>query len=97
MASSLPNDRKYSSREGDQRIGSGGDEKLGGPRPPFEDESLAPMVDWDVLTALVRRELTREQARQIYQWIYSFQSWSDAHAEVLVDEFRAKQTRTDHP
>ena len=56
--------------------------------PTFEDESLAPEVDREVLVSLVRRQLSREHARLVYQLVYSFQSWSDAHNEELIKEFR---------
>ena len=54
----------------------------------FRDDNLAPEVDRDVLTALVRRELPYEQAQLVYELIYSFRSWSEAHTEVLIEEFR---------
>lgn len=65
-------------------------ERLHAMPPAFEDESLAPEVDRDVLVALVRRELPQEQARLVYWLIYAFKSWSDAHNDVLVEEFRSQ-------
>ena len=58
--------------------------------PPgeFQDESLAPEVDHDLLRALVRRELTEETARGVYHLIHSFRSWNEAHAQILIEEFR---------
>lgn len=54
----------------------------------FLDESLAPEVDRDLLQALVRRELPEADARLVYRLIHSFQSWNEAHTQVLIEEFR---------
>lgn len=54
----------------------------------FKDESLAPEVDHDLLRALVRHELDEPTARSVYEFIYSFKSWNEAHTEILSDEFR---------
>ena len=61
--------------------------------PPrqFQDESLAPEVDRELLQALVRRELTEETARAVYHLIHSFRSWNEAHAQILIEEFRRTQ------
>jgi hypothetical protein len=60
----------------------------------FEDESLAPPVDEGLLTALVRRQLSRDEARDVYKLIYAFESWNSAHTRILVAELR-NQNRTD--
>ena len=57
-------------------------------QPAFRDECLAPEVDRELLLGLVRRELSEEEAREVYRLIYSFMSWHEAHAEMLVEEFR---------
>lgn len=57
-------------------------------RKRFEDESLAPPLDEALLTALVRRELTQDEARGVYQLIYAFESWNSAHARILIAELR---------
>ena len=54
----------------------------------WQDERLAPPVDEELLRALVRRELSTEEAREVYRRIHSFRSWSEAHARILVKEFR---------
>jgi hypothetical protein len=54
----------------------------------YEDESLAPPVDDALLTALVRRELSRDEARDVYKLIYAFESWNAAHTRILIAEFR---------
>lgn len=56
----------------------------------FEDESVAPEVDCDVLSSLVRGELPEDQARLIYRLVYSFKSWCDAHSEILIKEARKR-------
>ena len=88
MAPETPNDRESSPDEPAERSMAQWLEQLQAAPPAFEDESLAPEVDRKVLVSLVRRQLSREHARLIYQLIYSFQSWSDAHDEVLIEEFR---------
>jgi hypothetical protein len=60
-------------------------------KPPFRDEALAPKVDYALIKALVRRELSPADARAVYRLVYSFKSWSDAHIDALVRDFqRAK-------
>lgn len=59
-------------------------------RKRFEDEALAPEIDCDLLTALVRRQLPDEQARLVYHLVETFRSWNDAHAEILAAEFRRR-------
>ena len=55
----------------------------------FEDDSLAPPVDVSLLTAVVRRELSRDEARDVYELIYAFESWNAAHTRILVAELRS--------
>lgn len=57
-------------------------------RAAFRNEDLAPAVDRNLLLALVRRQLSPNQARSVYQRIHAFRSWSEAHAEILIAEFR---------
>lgn len=54
----------------------------------FQDDGLAPEVDYQLLRALVRRTLTEDKARSAYRLIHSFQSWNEAHQRVLAQEFR---------
>jgi hypothetical protein len=60
-------------------------------RPPFRDERLAPDVDHILLLALVRDELPERTARDVYRFINSFKSWSDAYCDLLVREYHATQ------
>jgi hypothetical protein len=53
-------------------------------RKGFEDESPVPPLDEDLLKALVRRELSPDEARDVYQLIYAFESWNLAHARILI-------------
>lgn len=59
----------------------------------FRDEDLAPEVDRELLWALVRQELEEHTARAVYRLVYSFQSWNDAHTEILVGEFHRREGR----
>lgn len=56
------------------------------PEPEFFDESLAPAVNEAVLRSLVRQELPVNGARAVYRLVYSFRSWHEAHAKVLLEE-----------
>lgn len=58
--------------------------------PVFEDESIAPEVAHEVLLALARGELPDDQARLIYRLVYTFKSWRDAHAEILIKELHKR-------
>ncbi|MEX2118237.1 MAG: hypothetical protein WD847_01400 [Pirellulales bacterium] len=57
-------------------------------RPAFMDEKLAPKIDFELLTKLVRRELPGPIADSVYQLIYAFQSWNFAHYEILMAEHK---------
>ena len=59
----------------------------------FLDESLAPQVDQELLAALVRQELPEEDARLVYRLIHSFQSWSEAHTQIVAAEFRRRHAK----
>jgi hypothetical protein len=60
---------------------------LGMPDPVFRDESFAPTVDRELLTRLVRSELSEPEARAAYRLIHSFKSWTTAHTEILIAEY----------
>lgn len=51
-------------------------------------ECMAPEVDHDLLLLLVRRELAEEAASLAFRLIYSFESWRNAHADLIAEEFR---------
>lgn len=57
-------------------------------------ESLAPAVDRDLLRALVRKQLSQPEARNVYQLIYGFEEWNSAHQEILIDEQRNRSRST---
>jgi len=61
----------------------------------FLDESLAPPVDDELLIALVRRQLSRDEARDVYELIYSFRSWNAAHNRILITESRTQNSNDD--
>ena len=64
---------------------------LGMPEPVFRDESQAPTVDRDLLTQLVRGELSEPVARAVYRLIHSFKSWTEAHTEILISEYHRRR------
>ncbi len=53
----------------------------------FSDESLAPDIDLDLLCSLVRQELVEAEERLVHRLIICFESWRDAHNEILIQEF----------
>ena len=77
--------------DGEDRLDPGLLEGMADPAREFQDESLAPEVDYDLLRALVRKEVTEQTARAIYHLIHSFKSWNEAHAQLLIEEFRRTQ------
>ncbi len=58
------------------------------------DDRQAPPVDPRLLLRLVRQELAEDQVRAVYRLIFSFRSWSLAHDELLIAEFRRRQIET---
>lgn len=64
---------------------------LGLPEPQFQDESLAPELDRELLIRLARRELPEKYARLAYRLIHSFASWRNCYADLVAEEFRSKQ------
>lgn len=75
----------------------GGDEEfrslwaeLGLPEPEFLDESRAPPVNRELIEKLMRNELPRKAADEVYGCIVLFQSWSDAHKQVVDEELRRR-------
>jgi hypothetical protein len=59
--------------------------ELGLPEPEFLDESRAPPVDRDLIRKMMRRELPKKAADEVYRYIMLFRNWSEAHKEI-VDE-----------
>jgi hypothetical protein len=53
----------------------------------FSDESLAPEIDLGLLRSLVRRELAEADERLVHRLTICFESWRDAHNEILTKEF----------
>jgi hypothetical protein len=64
---------------------------LGMPEPVFRDEAQAPTVDNELLVKLVRGELPERSARAVYRLVHSFKSWTNAHAQVVIAEYRRDQ------
>jgi hypothetical protein len=55
----------------------------------FSDESLAPLVEHDLLLAHARRQLNQADAGLTQRLIVCFKSWQDAYNEILIAELRA--------
>jgi hypothetical protein len=55
----------------------------------FSDASLAPEVEWDLVRALVRKQLDESDSCLVQRLIVCFESWRDAHNEVMIEEFRS--------
>jgi hypothetical protein len=71
-------------------------EALGLPEPRRSDDQIAPAVDRDLLVRLVRKQLPDDAARALYRLIHAFQSWNDAYAEVVVENFRRSQGESEN-
>ncbi len=61
----------------------------------FSENAHAPEVDLDLLRALVRLQLTESEARLVHHLIVCFESWQEAHREVLTQEFLRRNDTPD--
>jgi hypothetical protein len=41
--------------------------------------------------ALVRKELPRARAREVYRLIHTFAEWNEAHTRLLAEEFQRRR------
>lgn len=58
-------------------------------RPPaFQDESLDPAVDAELIRRLVTGTLSPDEARAAYLLVYSFHSWNAAYVQALIADAR---------
>ena len=72
---------------------------LGLPKPQPLERGQAPPVDWTLLRRLTRQDLPEQTARMAFRMINAYPEWSEAHAQVLIEEFKARHRRsgiTDH-
>lgn len=65
--------------------------ELGLPEPTPIADGQAPPVDWTLLRRLVRKELPEQAARMTFSLIHAYQEWNAAHAQLLVEEFKARR------
>ena len=63
--------------------------ELGLPEPERLD--AGPPVDWELLRRLARQELPEQATRIVYGLIHRYRGWNDAHAKILVEEFKARR------
>lgn len=62
--------------------------ELGLPEPEFLDESRAPPVKHDLIRQMMRDDLPKKAADEVYRYILLFRSWSDAHKEIVNELLR---------
>lgn len=65
--------------------------ELGMTEPEPLADGRAPPVEWTLLRRLVRQELSERAARVAYGLIHTYPEWKTAHAQVLVEEFKARR------
>lgn len=97
MTSRPPTDAGHPSENQNTQVGAPRSlwAELGLNEPEFLDESSAPEVDEALLRSLIRQELPEKVARAAYRLIYSYKSWHQAHALVLLDEFKKLRRSSD--
>lgn len=66
-------------------------DELGLPEPAYLDESRAPAVDRSLILKMVRRELSEERAKAVGRLIVLFESWNDAHVEIVREELKRRR------
>ena len=63
--------------------------ELGLTEPEPLAEGQSPPVDWTLLRRLVHQELSEQAARMTYGLVHAYPEWKSAHAQILVEEFKA--------
>ena len=58
------------------------------PHPRTSDPRDAPEVDREILRKLVRKELPKDSVGAAYMLIHAFDSWKEAFAQIVIEEFR---------
>lgn len=58
------------------------------PEPRRSDDRFAPEVDRSLLLRLLRKELPEGMVHAAYRLIHAFDSWKQAYAEMVIEEFR---------
>ena len=66
--------------------------ELGLPEPKPLADGRAPPVEWTLVRRLVRQELPERAARVTYGLIHTYPEWKSAHAQILVEEFKARRS-----
>ena len=58
------------------------------PPPRASDPRDAPEVDLELLRKLVRKEIPKDSVGPAYMLIHAFDSWKEAFAQIVIEEFR---------
>ena len=66
--------------------------ELGIPAPQAIGCGPAPEVDRELLRRLVRQELPEQAARMTHRLIDAYPEWNEAHAQLLIEEFRRRES-----
>lgn len=69
-------------------------EFLGEEPPPWEDESVAPIVDEAAIRSVIRREAPDETAQLVWDLCNRFRSWANAHTKLVAEMARARNSRS---
>jgi len=64
--------------------------RLGLTQLVFRDESSAPELDRELLSALARRDLAEPVARLVYRLVFSFESWHEAFTQAVIEYDRER-------
>ena len=62
-------------------------EALNLPEPRRSDDRIAPKVDRSLLARLLHKELPNGTVHAVYRLIHAFDSWKQAYAEMVIEEF----------
>ena len=60
-------------------------EELGLPGHRFEDDSLAPPLDWEMLHAYDQGRLDVESQKEVLLRIIRFRPWHEAYTKILTE------------
>ncbi len=81
------------SRDEDEDTLRAAAERLGLTQLVFRDESSAPDVDHELLSALACRDLAEPVARLVYRLVFSFESWHDAFTQAVIQYDRQRRAQ----
>jgi hypothetical protein len=56
--------------------------------PELTEDNQAPPVDEELIGALVRHELSKAEARQVYELIYCCPDWKAVYMRLVLEDYR---------